>query len=105
MRLSHTWKTRLVRFRGHGRTAGIASLSAASVFGAAAGCKVFVAPDRPDIAAVSQRIDNLQAQVGGFACDFVVTWLTATTSQRAALQRFITLPDPAPELPTTRQRW
>lgn len=100
MRLSHTWKTRLVRFRGHARTAGIASLSAASVLGGAAGGKVFLTPDRPDIAAVSQRVDNLQDQVGGFACDFVVIWLTATTTQRAALARFISLSEPGPALPT-----
>jgi hypothetical protein len=42
-----------------------------------------------------------RTKVGGFACDFVVTWLTATTTQRAALQRFISLPDPAYTLPTT----
>ena len=76
-------------------------MSGASVFGAAAGCKVFLAPDRPDIAAIAQRVGNQQDQVGGFACDFVVTWLTATTSQRAALARFISLPDPGPALPTT----
>ena len=101
MHLSRTWKARCHRWRGYARTAGIASLSAASVFGVAAGCKVFLAPDRPDIAAVSQRVDNLQDQIGGFACDFVVTWLTATTTQRAALARFISLPDPGPALPTT----
>ncbi len=101
MRLTHTWRGRLRRLRGHARTAGILLLSAASVLGAAAGCKVFLAPDRPDIAAIAQRVGNQQDQVGGFACDFVVTWLTATTSQRAALQRFISLPDPAPALPST----
>ena len=73
----------------------------AAVFGAAAGCKVFLAPDRPDIAAIAQRVGNQQDQVGAFASDFVVTWLTATASQRASLQRFITVADNAIALPTT----
>jgi hypothetical protein len=99
--LSNTWKARLRRWHGPARVGGVVLVSAASVFGAAAGCKVFLAPDRPDIAAVAQRVGNQQNQVGGFACDFVVTWLTATTSQRATLARFISLPDPGPTLPTT----
>jgi hypothetical protein len=39
--------------------------------------------------------------VGAFAADFVTTWLTATTNQRSALQRFITLADNTVALPTT----
>lgn len=101
MHLTNTWRTRLHRWRGHSRAAGVVAVSIASIIGAAAGCKVFLAPDRPDIAAVAQRVGNQQDQIGGFACDFVVTWLTATTSQRAALARFITLPDPGPALPST----
>jgi hypothetical protein len=77
------------------------ALSAAAVFGAAAGGKVFIAPDRPDIAAIAQRVGNQQDQVGAFAADFVVTWLTATTGQRDALQKFITVSDTTLALPTT----
>jgi hypothetical protein len=91
----------LLRWHSHARTAGIAALSAAALFGAAAAGKVFLAPDRPDIAVIAQRIGNQADQVGAFAADFVVTWLTATTGQRAALARFITLADTAPPLPTT----
>src|SRR6187200_2963249 len=101
MHVSRTWKARCHRWRGHARTAGIASLSAASVFGAAAGCKVFLTPDRPDLAAIAQRVGNKGDQVGAFACDFVVTWLTATAAERSALQRFISLPDTALTLPAT----
>jgi len=99
--LSRTWKARLHRWRSHTRTAATVALSAAAVFGAAAGCRVFLAPERPDIATIAQRIGNQADQVGAFASDFVVTWLTATTAQRTALQRFITLPDTALTLPTT----
>ena len=101
MRLSRTWKARLGRWRGHTRTAATVGLSAAAVFGAAAGCRVFLAPQRPDIAAIAQRVGNQADQVGAFASDFVVTWLTATTAQRSALASFITLPDTALALPTT----
>ena len=83
-----------------GTSAAIAVVAAA-IFGAAAGCKVFLVPDRPDIAATAQRVGNQADQVGAFAADFVTTWLTATTAQRPALQRFITLPEGAPALPTT----
>ena len=69
--------------------------------GAAAGVKVFLAPDRPNIPAIAQRVGNQQDQVGAFASDFVVTWLTATAGQRAALHRFITLPEDGLALPTT----
>ena len=101
MALSRIWTTRLQRWRGHARTAAAVAVCAAALFGAAAGCKVFLAPDRPDIAAIAQRVGNQGDQVGAFACDFVVTWLTATTAERAALQRFISLPDTALSLPTT----
>jgi hypothetical protein len=99
--LSRVWKTRLLRWRDHTRTAGTVALSAAALFGAAAAGKVFLAPDRPDIAVIAQRVGNQADQVGAFAADFVVTWLTATTGQRGALGRFITLADNAPALPTT----
>src|SRR3981081_3442806 len=101
MALSRTWNNRLRRWRGHARTVGMVALSAAAVFGAAAGCTVFLAPDRPDIAAIAQRVGNQGDQVGAFAADYVVTWLTATAGQRGGLQRFITLPDTALALPTT----
>jgi hypothetical protein len=76
-------------------------VSGAAVFGAAAGCKVFLAPDRPDIATIAQRVGNQADQVGAFASDFVVTWLTATSGERAALRRFVTLPDTSLTLPAT----
>lgn len=101
MALSRTWTTRLARWHGHTRTTGLVALSAAAVFGGAAGFKVFLAPERPDIAAIAQRVGNQQDQVGAFAADFVVTWLTATRAQWDALQRFITLPGAALALPTT----
>ena len=87
------------RLHGHARTAAAIALSAAALIGAAAAGKVFLAPDRPDTAAIAQRVGNQADQVGAFAADFVATWLTATTGQRAALGRFISLPDLA--LPTT----
>ena len=101
MALSRIWNAHLQRWRGHARTAAAVAVCAAAPFGAVAGCKVFLAPDRPDIAAIAQRVGNLGDQVGAFACDFVVTWLTATAAERTALQRFISLPDTALSLPTT----
>jgi len=62
---------------------GAVALCAAALVGSAAGFKVFLAPDRPDIAAIAQRVGNQQDQVGAFASDFVVTWLTATTASAA----------------------
>jgi hypothetical protein len=99
--LSRIWKDRLARWGGHARAAGTVALTAAAVFGAAAGCRVFLAPERPDIAGIAQRVGNQADQVGAFASDFIVTWLAATTAQRAALQRFISLPDTVLTLPTT----
>jgi hypothetical protein len=99
--MSRTWRARLARLRHHSRRIGRIALVAAAIFGATAGCKLFFAPDRPDFAATAQRIGNQADQVGAFAADFVTTCLTATTAQRPALQRFITLSDPAPTLPTT----
>lgn len=101
MGLSRTWQARLRRLRGAGRRAGVFALVAGAVFGAAAGCKVFLAPDHLDVAAISQRVGNRHDQVGAFAADFVVTYLTATTAQRAAVQRFLTIDDAALRLPTT----
>ena len=92
MALSRIWKARLLRWRGHARTAATVAVCAAALFGAAAGCKVFLAPDRPDIAAIAQRVGNQGDQVGAFASDFVVTWLTATT---AAARRAAAVHQPA----------
>jgi Conjugative transposon protein TcpC len=99
--LSRTWQARLRRWRGRTRQAGAIAVTTAALFGAAGGGKVFLAPDRPDFTGIAQRVGNQQDQVGAFAADFVVTWLTATTSQRASLRRFITLPENAPALPST----
>ena len=101
MTMSRTWQARLRRLRAQGSRIGRAAVVAGAIFGAAAGCKVFLAPDHPDIAATAQRVGNQQDQVGAFAADFVTTWLTATTAQRATLQRFITLPDNVIQLPAT----
>ena len=73
MALSRIWNARLQRWRGHARTAAAVAVCAAALFGAAAGCKVFLAPDRPDIASIAQRVGNQGDQVGAFASDFVVT--------------------------------
>jgi Conjugative transposon protein TcpC len=101
MMLSRTWQARLRRLRAQSSHVGRAAVVAGAIFGAAAGCKVFLAPDHPDIAATAQRVGNQADQVGAFAADFVMTWLTATTAQRASLQRFITLSDNAIQLPAT----
>jgi hypothetical protein len=101
MTMSRTWQARVRRLRGHGSRIGRITVVAAALFGVAAGCKVFLASDHPDIGATAQHIANQQDQVGAFAADFVTTWLTATTTQRAALQRFITLAADAPPLPST----
>ena len=101
MHVSRTWQARLRRLRGHSSRAGRFVVVAAAIFGAAAGCKVFLAPDRPNIAAIAQRVGNQADQVGAFAADFVTTWLTATTNARPALQRFITLADNTVALPAT----
>lgn len=102
MTLSRTWQARLRRWRGHSRRLGVIALAAGALLGAAAGCKVFLAPDRTDIAGISQRERNTQSQVGAFAADFVVAWRTATVTQRPSLHRFITVTDEAAlPLPTT----
>jgi Conjugative transposon protein TcpC len=101
MTMSRTWQTRPRWLCGHGGRIGRIAVVVAAVFGAAAGCKVFLAADHPDIGATAQRVANQQDQVGAFAADFVTTWLTATTAQRAALQRFITLADDALALSST----
>jgi hypothetical protein len=101
MQVSRTWQARLRRLRGQSARAGRIVVVAAAIFGAAAGCKVFLAPDRPNFAAIAQRVGNQADQVGAFAADFVTTWLTATTNQRPALQRFTTSADNTVALPAT----
>ena len=101
MALSKTWQGRLRRWRGGAHRAGVIALVAAAVFGAAAGCKVFFAPDRPDFIGIAQRERNQQSVVGAFASDFVVAWRTATVNQRDSLARFITLPEQGLALPST----
>lgn len=116
MQMSKTWQARLRH--GRDRAGRIARLVVAmlALSGGLAAVKVFVAPDRPDLAAMSRQVNNEQAQVGAFAADFVLTWLTATSTcrdqdpagagcrdgDRAVLARFLTLPeDAALALPST----
>jgi Conjugative transposon protein TcpC len=100
--LSKTWQARLRRSRRRSGALARLAVAVGAVLGAAAACQVFVTPAHPDIGGIAQQTDNRQAQVGGFAADFVVTWLTATTADRASLQRFITIGDGATlALPTT----
>ena len=116
MALSNTWRERLHRMRVTGRGAGIVAVSVGAAAGAAAGWRVFVAPERPDIAGIAQQVGNAREQVGAFAADFVVAWLTGTTTcgqspsgmaascrdaDRAVLARYVTVPDGAAALPRT----
>lgn len=71
-----------------------------ALLGAAAAARVFLVPDRPDVTGISQRVGNQADQIGAFATDFVVTWLTATTTSRPALRRFLTIADDQLTLPT-----
>jgi hypothetical protein len=98
---SRTWTARITRWHSGVRSWFAALICFAALLGAAAGCKVFLAPDRPDIPGISQRVGNQSDQVGAFTADFVAAWLTATTTQRAALRQFITVADDALQLPTT----
>ena len=116
MALSNTWQARLRRARVIGRGAGVVAVSVAAAAGGAAGWRVFVAPERPDIAGIAQQVGNTRDQVGAFATDFVVAWLTATTTcgqipgpveascrdaDRAVLAGYISVPDGAAALPRT----
>jgi hypothetical protein len=99
--LTRTWPVVSGVVRRRGRRAGRAVVVVAALLGAAAGVKVFGAPDRPDLRAVVQSVGNQHAQAGAFAADFVVTWLTATTADRAALRRYVSAPADGPALPVT----
>jgi Conjugative transposon protein TcpC len=101
VRLSKTWKARLLRWRLHSKRGGVAALVAAAILGAAAAGKLFLAPDRPNVVGIAQRVGNQADQVGAFASDFVVSWLTATSGLRGTLSRFITVPDNMLTLPAT----
>lgn len=100
MALSRTWAARMARWRTRFRSALAAIVCLGALLGAAAGCKVFLTPDRPDIAGISQRVGNQSDQVGAFAADFVVAWLTATAFERTSLRRFVTVADDELKLPT-----
>lgn len=117
MAMSKTWGARLRRVREHGHRAGTVLVVVLAVLGGAAGFKVFLAPDRPDVEAIASRVDDRRDQVGAFAADFVVAWLTAASTchrepspadrtcrdaDREVLRRFLTLPDDTPlTLPVT----
>ena len=118
MQLSNTWQARLRRLRVTARGVGAVILGVVAVAGGAAAWRVFLAPQRPDIAVIAQQIGNAGEEVGAFASDFVVAWLTATTTcaqpgsapgtdpscrdcDRAVLARFITVPEVAAPLPRT----
>lgn len=93
--MSKTWQHRLGRGCRCARIAGIAVVTAWAVVGFAAGVKVFLAahhPDDSDVAAIAHRVDNQRDAAGQFAADFVAAVLTTPTTNHAALQRFITVP-------------
>jgi hypothetical protein len=97
---SRTWANRITAWSNRLRTTLVILTVVSALLGGAAGYKVFFAPDRPDLVGTSQRVGNQADQVGAFAADFVVTWLTATATQRSALRRFVTVTDDQLSLPT-----
>ncbi|MDG4667944.1 conjugal transfer protein [Mycobacterium sp. 236(2023)] len=101
MPVSRTWTQRLHRSHAMARQIGTLTVCLAAALGGAAAVKVFVVPDRPDFVAIAQRVGNTGDQVGAFASDFIVSWLTATAEHADSLSRFITLPDNGIALPTT----
>ena len=117
MPMSRTWEGRLRRGRRHVHRAATVLLTGLALLGGAAGIKVFLAPDRPDVAAIASRVDDRRDQIGAFAADFVVAWLTATTTcpqepglvdgtcrdaDRDVLRRYVSVPDDTPlPLPVT----
>ncbi|KAA0093680.1 hypothetical protein CIW49_26940 [Mycolicibacterium sp. P1-18] len=117
MAMSKTWAGRLRRARRHGSRAATVVLVALALLGGAAAVKVFLVPDRPDVEAIASQVDDRRDQVGAFAADFVVAWLTATTAchqdpgpadgtcrdaDRDVLRRYLTVPDDTPlTLPVT----
>ena len=100
MAMSRTWAGRITQWHSRIRSLLVAATVAGALLGAAAGCKVFLFPERPDVVGISQRVGNQSDQVGAFAADFVATWLTATTAERSALRPFVTVADGQVSLPT-----
>lgn len=60
-----------------------------AVLGVAAFYRVFISPPELNIEATGQRTANEHDQIGGFAGDFVETWLTSTDSAASTLATFI----------------
>jgi hypothetical protein len=97
MRMSKTWQRRIQRARRDARRVGVATVIVFSLIGAAAGIKVFLTqqhPDVADVAAIANRVANQRAAAGQHAADFVAAVLTTPSDHRAALRRFITMPEP-----------
>jgi hypothetical protein len=97
--VSKTWRRRLARTGGNARRAGAAAVVCSALLGGLAAVKVFVLPTYPDdtdVAAIAGRVDNQRAAAGDFAADFVAAVLTTPATQRASLQRFLSMsPDNA----------
>jgi hypothetical protein len=96
MRMSKTWQRRVQRARRDARRVGVATVIVFSLIGAAAGIKVFLTqqhPDATDVAATVNRVANQRAAAGQHAADFVAAVLTTPSDHRAALRRFITMPE------------
>ncbi|MBV8863307.1 MAG: conjugal transfer protein [Mycobacterium sp.] len=99
MTMSRTWRQRLTRGGDYLRRARTVSVALAAVCGLAAAVKVFVLPQHPDttdVSAIATRVDNQRAAAGDFAADFVAAVLTTPATQRASLQRFVTLSSDLP---------
>lgn len=60
-----------------------------AVLGVCAFYRVFINPPDLNIEATGQRTANEHDQIGGFAADFVETWLTSTDSGSSTLSTFI----------------
>jgi hypothetical protein len=94
--MSKTWQRRIARARRHARRAGMTAVIVFSLIGVAAGMKVFLTqqhPDVTDVADIANRVENQRAAAGQHAADFVAAVLTTPSDRRAALRRFITMPE------------
>lgn len=101
MKINNTWRTRLGNGERIGRTVGRWTVMALATL---AGLNVlwqvfFGAPT--DVIGPARTVVNKSAVVSSFAQDFVSVWLTATQSNAASLNQFVSVESADLRLPST----
>lgn len=101
MKLNRTWNSRLSTSRSTAATVGRYTMVVLAAIGGLSVVWQFLFGHPTDVVTPARSVVNKSAVVSAFAQDYVTTWLTATSTNSAALTQFVSVNTNDLKLPST----